>query len=82
LEAILTVPKTAATSIAFSPDGEMLAIGTHSGQVLLYEFSAQKFVQVFQGHTDHVSSVAFSPDGKWLASGSRDKTIRLWKVGG
>ncbi|MFD0375808.1 hypothetical protein [Streptomyces sp. NPDC127112] len=34
------------------------------------------------GHTDAVQSVAFSPNDQTLATSSRDRTARLWDVGG
>ncbi len=69
-------------SVAFSPDGQYLAVGTAGGSsVQLIDIGSWRVVRTFEGHTGSVSSVAFSPDGRLLASGSEDKTIKLWYVG-
>ena len=74
-------------SVAFSPDGAIIASGAGGGllwsndnTVRLWQVSGKKLLRTMEGHTKWVLSVAFSPDGTILASGSGDKTVRLWQV--
>ena len=75
-------------SVAFSPDGKVLASGSGSdvygssyGAIHLLDVGSWRInVTALIGHTEEVYSVAFSPDGKLLASGSRDKTIQIWEI--
>ncbi|MEC4811681.1 MAG: NB-ARC domain-containing protein [Scytonema sp. PMC 1069.18] len=67
-------------SVAFSPDGELLALGDTNGEIRLYQVSDWKQLLLCKGHTNWVVSLAFSPDGKTFASGSRDYIVKLWNV--
>jgi len=73
----------AVTSVAFSPDGTLLAIGADgkSDQVQLWRADGT-LVATLVGHTDNVTLVAWSPDGRTLATASTDKTVRLWSSAG
>ncbi|WP_339385303.1 WD40 repeat domain-containing protein [Aetokthonos hydrillicola] len=67
-------------SVAFSPDGQILATGDANGEIRLWQLDDSKLLLVCKGHTDWVQSVAFSPDGCTLSSGSSDQTMKLWDV--
>jgi len=69
-------------SVAFSPDGSLLALGNRDSTIKLWRVSDGKLVRTLEGHTGWVLSVSFSPDGRLLASGSFDGTIKLWRVSG
>jgi WD40 repeat protein len=67
-------------SVAFSPDGKLLATGSFDNSIKLWDFAAGKEARTLTGHTAPVYCVAFSPDGSTLASSGLDKTIKLWNV--
>ncbi|MBD1808514.1 NACHT domain-containing protein [Microcoleus sp. FACHB-SPT15] len=67
-------------SVAFSPDGKLLAIGDSNGLVQLWEAASGREVLSCKGHSNWIRSVAFSPCGEMVASGSSDHTVRLWNI--
>ncbi len=81
----LTGHRERAWSVAFSPDGRMLASAAGnwacpegSGELKLWDVRTGAEVRSLPGHEALVFCVAFSPDGQALASASWDETVRLW----
>jgi WD40 repeat protein len=66
-------------TVAFSPNSELLALGTNKGKVTIWRvmtgisYAAAK-------HDAEVYALDFSADGNWLVSGGQDSTARVSKV--
>jgi WD40 repeat protein len=68
-------------SVAFSPNGALLASGSTDDTIRLWDLATNRQSGApLTGDSATVESVAFSPDGKTLLSGSDDGTVRLWNV--
>jgi WD40 repeat protein len=82
------VPPDDFSAVAFSPDGELIAVASGT-DVILFDVKTRQETGRLKGHLKEVRTIAFSPDGATLASGSGifsfgifsgDNSIRLWNV--
>jgi hypothetical protein len=70
-------------SIAFSPDGKLLAVGGYK-DVQLMDPGTGKVIATLSGHADVVRALAFTPDGTKLAAAgglpARSGEIKIWDL--
>lgn len=81
-ERVIGAHREGVTSMAFSPDGKILASasGWTEREIKLWYLAAGEN-STLAGHMGYVTSLAFAPPaGKILASGSADHTLRIWNV--
>ncbi len=70
---------TETKTVAFSPDGELIAIGRAYGSVYVLAARTGAFVGFNAPHRSEVRAVAFSPDGDVIVSSS-PHDIWMWSV--
>ncbi len=74
-------PGYALHSLAYSPNGSVLATSSFDGTVMLWDAeTVEALGPPLEGHEGRVLAAAFSPDGHSLASVSTDNTVRLWDI--
>ena len=77
--------KKAVTSLAFSPNGKLIAAGERNwdnskvGYIQVWDSEKRKQVGIWRA-VYSVNSIAFSPDGSKIAAGEENGQIEMWSV--
>jgi WD40 repeat protein len=79
---LASLPSEHATSLAFSPDGASLAVGTKEGPAGVWSLARRSQTLAYQGPTGEIASVAFTPDGTEVLTAADDGTVRLSRTRG
>ncbi len=66
------------TSLAVSPEGNLLASVDLDGILRFWDISPRRLAVGLKAHTAPVQGLAFSPDGKRIVTASGDKGLTLW----
>ena len=77
--AVVGYDSSAVSSVAYSPDGTVLAVGDAAGNAILYRLTTEKPVATL-AYGSPVKSVAYTPNGQWLAVGTADGRLILRNV--
>jgi len=65
-------------AIAWSPDGQLIAAGTHNGLVCLFDAQSGDWLGEFAAHGAEITALRFTADGR-LVSASTDGSIGVWQ---
>ncbi|XP_047329703.1 protein ENHANCER OF LHP1 1 [Impatiens glandulifera] len=67
--------------LAWSPDGEVLAVPGLMNDVVMYDRDTAEKLFVLRGdHVDRVCYLSWSPNGKYIATSGLDKQVLIWDV--
>ncbi|KDQ20509.1 hypothetical protein BOTBODRAFT_50600 [Botryobasidium botryosum FD-172 SS1] len=64
----------------FLPGNCHIAVGTKSGEILLYDVASSALIETVKAHEGAVWSIDVKPDGRGIVSGSADKDVKFWEL--
>ncbi len=65
-------------SLAYAEGGSVVAIGTSTGELQLWDVATQTLRNEIKAHTSRINALGVFPNGTTLASGGRDRRLQLW----
>ncbi|HEX4034404.1 MAG TPA: TIR domain-containing protein [Solirubrobacteraceae bacterium] len=75
---LASVPGDQITALAFSPDGDRLAIGAADGTAGIWSVPAREKILALVGDTAEINQVVFNVAGSRALTASDDGTTRVW----
>lgn len=66
--------------MAFSPDGSMLAVVCEDGTLTIFDYVAEKVLDVYRSYYGAMLCVTWSPDGRYVLTGGQDDLVSIWSL--
>ncbi len=76
----LTGHRSWVRTVAFHPNGHLLASASADGVLKLWDVTTGALLKTVQAHNSTILCVVFSPDGETLATSGIDGTVRIWPL--
>ncbi|KAH8106121.1 WD-repeat-containing protein [Cristinia sonorae] len=77
---IRTIECSAPICSTFLPGDRQIAVGTKSGEILIYDVASSSLVETISAHASTVWSIHVRADEQTLVSGSADKDVKFWDI--
>ncbi len=71
--------KSRVMSLAFSPDGKLLATGGFNRTIKLWEITTGREIATIQAHAAQINTMAIAYNSQTFVSSSSDRSIKLWQ---
>ena len=78
--ATFNISQKAVTSIAYSPDGQYIAVGGEDTVLNIYDVRASQILAYHELHKGTINSIAWNKEGNIVLSGGSDRTLRLFNI--
>lgn len=66
--------------LAFSPDGQQLAICSEDGSLMIMDYINERVTDVFRSYYGGMLCVTWSPDGRYVLTGGQDDLVSIWSL--
>ncbi|KAH9827810.1 putative catabolite repression protein creC [Teratosphaeria destructans] len=67
-------------SLAFSPDGQLLAIVGEDGTLTIFDYINERVLDVYRSYYGALICVTWSPDGRYVLTGGQDDLVSIWSI--
>lgn len=67
-------------ALAFSPDGQLLAVCSEDGSLTIMDYIGERVIDVFRSFFSGLTCVTWSPDGRYVLTGGKDDLVSIWSV--